>query len=515
MEVDQDGENHEPKQPRFITNNKGNPQLVDDENNLYHASTKSKDVVYLTCSMLKKLNCPGRAILKTDPTTGVQVAHYTGKHNHLSSLAKVEAKVMDRSVIKAGVGNSTMPPSRVLAEALNKDVHESVLMARRKSGNLIRTIQMERAKEKGHSAVPVSLEAILSSPLPDQYSKTASGDQFLIWKDYVSDEDPSKAFLVFLSPLAKEILRVSRHWESDGTFKTVPRPFQDGQIYIVFAQLSTGELLPCVFSLLPDKTSATYFRMWAAVQQELTSAGLEEFAGPESIGMDFEVAPAKEFKELFQGTKVSGCYFHWRKSLLDQIGKKGCKAFFNRSLEFQDLVNKCVAMAFVPVEKIHEYFILVEYQFSDAEDDLEEGAVDWFNYFTRTFVGKKLTRSGGRKPPLFQHDLWNKFHEFSLGLPATTNQAEAFNRAWNLRTDTNASFWSILDGFKREEALAAQKWRESIVNTRIGDPGPAEGTSRQILQRDKQARIQNVLSKEGTIPKKSYLAAVVSLLIEI
>jgi len=176
------------------------------------------------------------------------------------------------------------------------------------------------------------------------------------------------------------MLRSATHWVSDGTFKTTPRPFQDGQIYIVFAQLPTGELLPCLFSLLPDKTSLSYRRMWGALHQELTSAGAIQFTGPISIGMDFEVAPAIEVKSFFPDTNISGCFFHWRKALLDQIGKKVCKTFFNESLDFQDLVGKCIAMALVPVDKVKDYFTEVESQFSEQEDYLEETAVDWFIY---------------------------------------------------------------------------------------------------------------------------------------
>jgi hypothetical protein len=333
-------------------------------------------------------------------------------------------------------------------------------------------------------------------------------------KDFVSD-DQTKAFLVFLSPMGKEMLRSATHWVSDGTFKTTPRPFQDGQIYIVFAQLPTGELLPCLFSLLPDKTSLSYRRMWGALHQELTSAGAIQFTGPISIGMDFEAAPAIEVKSFFPDTNISGCFFHWRKALLDQIGKKGCKTFFNESLDFQDLVGKCIAMALVPVDKVNDYLTYMESQFSEQEDYLEETDVDWFIYFTRTFVGKKLAHSAGRKLPRFSHSIWNKHQEFVDDLPTTSNQAEAFNGAWKLRNDPNASFWSILDGFQREEALSAQKWRESIINIRIQPQSLTEGTARKIHQKERQAKIKNVLIKEGLIPKKCFLAMLASLLQEI
>lgn len=295
---------------------------------------------------------------------------------------------------------------------------------------------------------------------------------------------------------------------------------ETGQIHILYAELGFGQVLPCAFSLLPNKSAASYHRMWSAIFSDLDAGGFAH--RPATIGMDFELAPTIALKEFSPTTKVVGCYFHWRKALNDQIAKKGCKRFFNQSLEFQELVSHCVAMAFVPIPKVNQYFALVEEEFDKLEDDLEDEAIDWFTYFSRTFVGRrqrvehKFNKSGGiRKQPMFAHEVWNKFEEFSEGKATTNNQAEAFNGAWQVRSDKNPSFWSTLRAFRREEALAAQRWREGIVNFRVKhEASPTEGTSRKILQRDRLARIQNVLAQEGTIPKTAFLSMVSALINE-
>lgn len=116
---------------------------------------------------------------------------------------------------------------------------------------------------------------------------------------------------------------------------------------------------------------------------------------------------------------------------------------------------------------------------------------------------------------MFPHATWNKFDAFLEGKTTTNNAAEAWNKAWNTRMEANASFWSTLDGFKREEALASQKWRENVISTRDQPPSPDEGTSRQIRQREKLSKIQNVLSKENVLPQIEYLSLLASLLQEI
>ena len=516
-----DDENSEPQEPKFIQNNRGNEQLVDDANNMYHQSKAAKGVLYMVCSKLKKHKCPGKAKIKQDLVTGKRLVYFSGTHNHQSSLAKVKAKELDRATIHAGKENSTMPPSRVLAESAKGAIPESVLMARRKSSSLLRSIQVARTKDKGHGLNPGSIKEVISTRMPEDYAKSSSGEDFMILKDFVTDTDESKGLVVFMSPLGKEVLRSSESWVSDGTFKTVPRPFQNGQLYVVFGSLLTGELLPSCFALLPDKTSASYARLWGAIYQELSGYGAVQLKGPETIGMDFEFGPAKEIKEFFPSIKISGCFFHFRKALNDQIKSKGAQKFYNQSLDFQDVVAKCIAMALVPPAKINEYFCLVEAEVDEKEDDLEGSAVDWFEYFTKTYIGKKMRvehkvlKGSNRKAPLFQHSIWNKFEEFLEGKATTTNQAEAWNNAWKVRADRNPSFWSTIDAFKSEDALASQKWRESIMHKRIQPPGPAEGSSRQILQRDRLGQIQNVLQKEGAVPKKTYLTMVATLLAEI
>ena len=46
-----------------------------------------------------------------------------------------------------------------------------------------------------------------------------------------------------------------------------------GQIYTVFAELTDGAAVPVCSSILPDKTSASYQRMWTQIHEELTCNG--------------------------------------------------------------------------------------------------------------------------------------------------------------------------------------------------------------------------------------------------
>jgi hypothetical protein len=119
---------------------------------------------------------------------------------------------------------------------------------------------------------------ITKNPLPEKYLVTELGDPFLVLKDTVDDANANKCILVFMSPFQKELARLAKRWYGDGTFKTCPPPFSatngpKGQIYTVFAELTDGAAVPVCFSILPDKTTLSYRRMWVQIHEELTCNG--------------------------------------------------------------------------------------------------------------------------------------------------------------------------------------------------------------------------------------------------
>ena len=81
--------------------------------------------------------------------------------------------------------------------------------------------------------------------------------------------------MMFASEAGIDLLRNSKEWHGDGTFSTSTTLFY--QVYPIFAQVeSSKHLVPCVYTLLPDKTAETYevpfkFRDW--IIDKLSSRG--------------------------------------------------------------------------------------------------------------------------------------------------------------------------------------------------------------------------------------------------
>ena len=102
--------------------------------------------------------------------------------------------------------------------------------------------------------------------------------------------------IIFGTERNLEMLQLSRMWLADGTFKTAPLLFT--QLYVIHALrggpdlMKDGHLLPSIFVLLPNKTEATYRRMWQQVQLLCPESATAEML------MDFEKAAINSFKRM-------------------------------------------------------------------------------------------------------------------------------------------------------------------------------------------------------------------------
>ena len=90
--------------------------------------------------------------------------------------------------------------------------------------------------------------------LPLERQQTANGEQFLIYDSGVGD---AESIFIFASESGLRFLSECDHWYGDGTFKVCPDLFF--QLYTI---QQNGNIYPCVFALLPNKTANTYVRFF-------------------------------------------------------------------------------------------------------------------------------------------------------------------------------------------------------------------------------------------------------------
>ena len=247
------------------------------------------------------------------------------------------------------------------------------------------TIRRERQVRDIALVQPESLHDLV---IPPEFMITAKEENFLLF-----DSGPELTrILIFGTQKNCDLLTTSHIWLADGTFKTAPQLF--AQVYTIHAlrggpnPLQDGHLLTCLFILLPNKTEATYTRMWERVRIICPTAS------PTTMIMDFEKAAINAFQMEWPTTTVKGCYFHFTQNVWRKIQEVGLQTDYMNDEQLALRLRMLPALAFAPPLEVQELFPQVIEQL-DIPASLELAL-----YFETTYIGR--TVSGGiQLAPLF------------------------------------------------------------------------------------------------------------------
>jgi hypothetical protein len=153
---------------------------------------------------------------------------------------------------------------------------------------------------------------------------------------------------------------------------------------------------------------------------------------------------------------------------------------YNTSKEFQTIVDLMAALPYVRSDKISGYYnLIIEPLIDQLPEDIPIEALDYVSYFERTYVGRRAGRTGNRRAPIYSPDLWSVFCEVLADHPTTNNAMEAFNSQWNAAKLPSDTFWSVIEGFKREDALAKERYLQEIISVQHPELCPDEGRKRK------------------------------------
>jgi hypothetical protein len=192
-------------------------------------------------------------------------------------------------------------------------------------------------------AVPLSLVELI---IPDRYSKTRTGEDFLLF-DSGSSVD---RILIFSTRKNLQLLAQSRHWYSDGTFKVVPPLFD--QLYTIHG-VKYNNVIPSVFILMPNRRENTYERVFEAIKN------LEPSLNPDSIMTDFEKAAINAFTSSFPSSNQRGCFFHFTQCIWRKIQTPECSEIREKYIDDPDFalqIKMLAALAFIPPNDVIRIF---------------------------------------------------------------------------------------------------------------------------------------------------------------
>ena len=112
-----------------------------------------------------------------------------------------------------------------------------------------------------------------------------------------------------------------------------------------------------MWSLLSCKTKKVYRdAVFSPLYDLLVAKNDGEELGTKVFVSDFEQSIGLAAQEVFEDCSLYGCLFHFRKCIRDKIKKLGLIKLENTDLEFQLFVKMIAMLAYLPPDKVQEYW---------------------------------------------------------------------------------------------------------------------------------------------------------------
>ena len=156
------------------------------------------------------------------------------------------------------------------------------------------------------------------------WTKTASGEEFLIAEDGQGEQK----IIICATDRNVILLCETKTIYVDGTFETCPRLFY--QAFKIHAFKNEKQFM-LGYCLLPEKTRATYVRMFKLVKEKAVSLSLS--LDPEIVLGDFEQAIKQAVDLCFLTAEFMGCYFHFSQALMRKFQAIGLQQAYRSDYE--------------------------------------------------------------------------------------------------------------------------------------------------------------------------------------
>ncbi|CAN8007071.1 unnamed protein product, partial [Ixodes pacificus] len=219
-----------------------------------------------------------------------------------------------------------------------------------------------------------------------------------------SGEGDVNRLILFATQRNLEYLGGASAWFCDGTFKVVPSLFY--QLYTMH-ELKYEITVPMVYGLLPNKTEATYRRIFTAVIDNIGPCAAR------TLYTDFEMAAINAARDTISEVQIQGCFFHPAQSVYRKLCALGFQARYATDEKFAAKMKMFPALAFLPAGNIPEAF-------QDIMEAMPPEAILVAGYFENVYIGRPR-RNGicsAQCPP----KMWSG-HEATMGAMARTNNS--------------------------------------------------------------------------------------------
>ena len=167
-----------------------------------------------------------QATLQTRKSTGNLVGEVLPAHNHGNQLLRKLAQDTEKTIIDRFSAAEGVKPSTVLQEISNTMLGSNFpgqIASASSAGAIRMKLYRQHQNINPRPKLPSTFEEYMATDIPDKFTQTADGREFLVCKEWISEDEP---LVVFLSDWGAEILKTHSTWCFDGTFSSAPRPFK-------------------------------------------------------------------------------------------------------------------------------------------------------------------------------------------------------------------------------------------------------------------------------------------------
>lgn len=408
-------------------------------------------------------DCSGRA--HTTDADGLQLLKTTDHDHEPDMEATVSAKIKADLCQKAAE-NPALPMKEVYNQYMTSadapPIEDDILEPQLQSCKS----QMYRARRQNMPQLPVTRQDI---NLEGQWAVTNDDQPFVVHQD--SD------MVLLATDNNLQLLSASDTIYMDGTFKISPRQFtQLFTLHIIYM----GFFIPVVYALLKDKSSDTYYQMFAHLRRKMSTLNL--ILNPISLMLDFESGIIPSLRQHFPTSSINGCNFHFTQAVWRKVQSLGLVNHYKSGIP-RRIIKSLMALPFIPRTWVRQTFTAV----TMMDNGELQAIAELLQYFRDTWLN-------GQYPIT----MWNVYQQDIR----TNNKLEGWHNSLNRAAKkSHPNIYELLTVLKTEQSATDR----TVKSARLGtQPPPLRPKTK-----DRQQKIRTLETEldNGQRSIEDYLAA--------
>jgi hypothetical protein len=131
-----------------------------------------------------------------------------------------------------------------------------------------------------------------------------------------------------------------------------------------------GEMYPCIFIFLKNKSQRVYERMIDEINKNI-----DGIKSPTWILSDFEKAVMLAFKNKYPNSTIKGCFFHFSQALMKNIQDKGLITSYRTNEYVNKSLNLFKGLAFLPLQMVQHGWYMI-YQIKPRDKKMSKNVIN-------------------------------------------------------------------------------------------------------------------------------------------